>query len=881
MSLSGESRILSVHGDELITYLFPDIEAVTYFQKGFINSNDFHLIEEATASGFEIYLVEQWANSRKIGSVVATFTGNESSKVSVMKVTVIKKPHKQYPARFQEYLNEVGVNHGKLMRMERGDDDDDANQVLFVTNLTALPSNLTLVPIPNGDAGSIRENFIINSNMKKLHCSGRSQSLVSSRISNACEDKFRHVYHVSDDNVPIRFAVKELVNIIQISLFYFELLDARYCDGLLCDKTEEAINNWWNLIGLPHFNTKPNIRSGILPPRSVAAIISLILSIRLRLQSYGSSDVPKDPYDFESFMICIGQFQKLAKLDKTRKLDLETLTKVFNATNTKTTVSKYNNPTVLTMLFDDSMDFSPRQKSVVSYADSGSTFSTPTKKSKNYYSKELRKLTNVVKNTVSDHLVVGRDLEEPGTKSGARIRNRIAKFADTVGPSDVETLDLELLTLRVLVGKVLNRLWHVSDTAIKSESHHHHHHHHKHQHNSNFEKYYHVVTLKEAISQRQFGITPDNSLYSRGISKVKLGLLSRRNQQYHKTSLNQEHHHQQSLMVSEIDPNKQNDNNSERISLNSRKSSLRENAQPTCQFSYKLNRRNSYPSTLGELNLNTLEFCRVENPIECDLKDRIKRSNSFSMAEDHINQVKSGVATVDAIAGQYLQLMRQTLILERLKKNIPEEIGDKKVDRQLKHMNYELIKFSNTYNQMQRKKNLMWDRNMMGDLKYSISNMGDTIDRLLYESRIVSKRINELEEDSRSLSIKVTDQCHSKLMNIIDELVKLAYFHQVFVDPEERNDIIFKLTGQTAPEQVPHSDNSNQLFHIIVLFFYDLVLSILQLFKFDRSNMDLGRIRRSWKKLDPNRKYINMVYSYLGTRSEVNPILEVPSDTEE
>ena len=134
-----------------------------------------------------------------------------------------------------------------------------------------------------------------------------------------------------------------MVNIVQTCLFYFDLLDAKYCDGLLCTKTEEAITNWWNLIGLPHFSVKPNPVNGILPSRTVAAIVSLILSVRMRIQLVGSSDVPKDPFDFENFMIAIGQFQRQYKLDKTRKLDMETLNKLFTVTNARLLPQKNTN----------------------------------------------------------------------------------------------------------------------------------------------------------------------------------------------------------------------------------------------------------------------------------------------------------------------------------------------------------------------------------------------------------------------------------------------------------------------------------------------------------------------------------------------------------
>lgn len=90
---------------ELITYIIPDFRAVSYFQKEFIALNEFHLAEEGEALGFEIYLVDQWIRGRKIGGVISTYTGSRDAIVKVIKFTIIRKPSRQYPPRFQEYLN--------------------------------------------------------------------------------------------------------------------------------------------------------------------------------------------------------------------------------------------------------------------------------------------------------------------------------------------------------------------------------------------------------------------------------------------------------------------------------------------------------------------------------------------------------------------------------------------------------------------------------------------------------------------------------------------------------------------------------------------------------------------------------------------------------
>ena len=87
---------------ELITYIFPDFSAAEYFQKDFAMLNEFHVMEESEAVGFEIYLVDQWVRHRKIGTVVSVYNGNYESKVKVVKFTIRKMPIKRYPPRFQE-----------------------------------------------------------------------------------------------------------------------------------------------------------------------------------------------------------------------------------------------------------------------------------------------------------------------------------------------------------------------------------------------------------------------------------------------------------------------------------------------------------------------------------------------------------------------------------------------------------------------------------------------------------------------------------------------------------------------------------------------------------------------------------------------------------
>lgn len=1013
---------------DLITYIIPDFNAVKHFQRDFVSSNEFYLIEESISSGFDIYLVEQWVYNRKVGTVVSTFTGNSLSKVAVIKFTIIKKPSKFYPLRFQEYLNEVMLNHGKIKKMDYPKSTEDLNDFLFVTNLTALPPNLNLIPISQGDSRVIQDSFTLNSNLKKLNCSGRSLSLINDKISDANEDKFRHMYKIYNSGVPIRFAVKEIVNIIQISLFYFDLLDAKYCDGLLCNKTEEAILNWWNLIGLPHFNFKPNSKNGILPSRTVAAIISLILSIRLRLQIIGGCDVPKDPYDFENFMISIGQFQKQFKLEKRRKLDLETLNRLFSITNSKLLPDKYNPSSMISL---NQLNTSTNNNNLsgtnlhnnfdyeIDNSISLNTSIPSTKRNKIYYGKELKKLTNVVKNSVQDRINV-RDNESyffdensNGKSSGVRFRNRIAKLADNLSPLDVETLELEVLVKNYLTGKTLFRLWigynnvgTINEGEASTEtnhdlhhSHHNHHHHHRHHHEHNNgsngqnhlknsqhlrqnllaekmnQKHYNFVSLKDAITKNQSLALSNNSSsftdlsrYSRGLNRVKLGLQGRRN--FLSTQQGKKNGHPISLDSSSsnrtyADNGISSDNGAtldsllqipmEKLSINSSNNGVETTSNHATdenvhleyndleKFNCNLNRRNSFPFLMEkhEGNLNVIEFLRSEqfnksnnreNHVCADPKslkesyeehflkvdefsefNYIKRRSSFSNLEEYFYLQNFKSNSINTFSNKYLKTIDLMIKFDFLKEFLNKESenngnerkdhskpynhnnqqdafnelsivsNDDTINKKYQQLNLELIRLQNNQNHMLHNKGTLIDENFSNILDYKIKDLTVTIDRVLYETRIVVQRINELEENARLLNLKLHDQCMKKLTAMIDNLVYLSKFKKVF-SFEERNNLIFKLTGKTEPElyfssedncvSINQANQNKSVFRIIVIFLYEMIDFIFQLFKFDRSKMNLDRIRSTWKMLDPNRKYINRAYSYLGREPSRPPTSE-------
>ncbi|RLV94091.1 Protein STB6 [Spathaspora sp. JA1] len=931
------------NANDLITYIIPDFNAVKYFHKEFINSGEFHLLEESQVCGFEIYLVDQWVNNRNIGTVVTVYTGNESSKISVVKFTILKKQVKYYPNRFQQYLNELITNHSRMKKMENerpvipsrngsvasggattlgitttgtsgstgGNSagsatvaggtggSTDNNSVCFVTNLTSLPSNLNLIPIPQGDIRKIESSFIINSNLRKLHCTGRSISLISDKISDANEGKFRQMYKIY--NVPVKFASRELINIIQTCLFYFDLLDVRYCNGLLCNKTEEAITNWWNLIGLPHFNVKPNTKKdGILPSMTVAAIISLVLSIRLRIQLFGGCDVPKDPFDFESFMISIGQFQRQVKLIKTRKLDMETLNKLFTITNARLLPEKHGGNYFYSMAYGDTND--------PEYYDS----------SKRKYGKELKKLTNVMKSTVQGHIEEIQPNSNNANPTTGRIMNKISKL--TISPLDVETYDLEPLVKHHLTGKILIRLFYgihnntqmniasaigdvvnaaasstlaTADKLIDQVKPIDHHHSNK-RNSARFDNPYVFESLRDKIANSQEIAMIDNR-YSRGFNFKRFGLQSKRNLPIKPKHFTQpvnthvkiepvEDKVVPSSMVDnflELHP----DNTSyvESIGKASKTSSIVNTTipaalHPISQFQQDLNRRNSYPFILDhEANLNSLVVSKVDTKVNPYLITNRPRSFSCSCIEPGA----SSTSTSTKLSKLYLKNINMLMKYENLRKLYFESKGgdvpvnNKSIEHSYQLMNLELIKLNNLTIQMNSHRSKILQEEFQDNLKYNLNLLTTTIDRLCYETRIVNKRIDELEDNYQFFEMK-NNEVQKKMTRIINNSIHSAKFKLVYPDINERREIIIKLTGDELQQDNSQVDSS-LIFKVYILMIYEFFVKMITMF---RANMNVDRIRQAWGKLDPNRTIINTAYFYIRPKRDEEQSESIPSDSE-
>ena len=270
--------------------------------------------------GYEVYIVEQWACSRVDPTfVITTFTGLPHHKVSVG-VLGVPTNENEWSPRLRVYLKAIAKFHARKKETPLG--------TLMVTNLSGFPSALNVIAVPGGDVRSHREDFIVNENLKRLGCSGRAGMTLTAPIG-ATQTKFFQLYRPSE-NVPLHSAVIELVKLCQVALVMFIKLAPEYADGLLCDVTERAINDWWTEIGTDYFNVEPS--DGILGPTTVAALLGLLLGARNRLNAYGAP-VGKDVFDLKATKRGIAYFQKSQKILKTRRLDQQTLSRLHRATS--------------------------------------------------------------------------------------------------------------------------------------------------------------------------------------------------------------------------------------------------------------------------------------------------------------------------------------------------------------------------------------------------------------------------------------------------------------------------------------------------------------------------------------------------------------------
>jgi hypothetical protein len=292
------------------------------------------LVRRQKLEGYEIYFVEQWACSRAHPTfVITTYTGDPKDTVwgSILSVPADESA---WSPHLRVYFKSLDQCHARRTETSYG--------TLMVTNLGAFPSSLTVIPVPDGDARKNRELFFVNVNLKRLGCAGRL-GITLAQPNSATQAKFQQLYRTSD-KVPVTAAVIELVKMCQIALVIFGTLEAAYADGLLCDVTELAINDWWVEFGSEYYAVEPH--DGILGPTTVAALLGMLIGARNRLNAH-NEPIGKDVFDVESTKRGIASFQKSRRLRRTGILDRQTLERLRRATAKAASKEGWNMPRAL------------------------------------------------------------------------------------------------------------------------------------------------------------------------------------------------------------------------------------------------------------------------------------------------------------------------------------------------------------------------------------------------------------------------------------------------------------------------------------------------------------------------------------------------------
>jgi hypothetical protein len=335
------------------SFLIPDTIAfakILPFFKALPNYSLNYRIVLVELIGYEAYFVEQWISSRSPNTLIVTYTGDQNDRIIAYHVqllssnTLLSQPppiheptknilqipanesiaaFQNWPPKFISYLVEQLESPFCVAT-------ETSLGYAFITNLAQLNPFLSLIDAKTGNIEDDYQLYVVNYNLRKLGCGSRSAA-TTDEPSKSMEGKFKTTFKI-DTKIPINYAVVNIISIIQNFLYYYGLLEAVYCDGLLCEKTESAIDEWWKIvseipIAMHIIKVKP---PSAHTSDSILAIIGFTVLCRYLLELGGNNfNVPKDPNDIKKMKASILKFQKHFKLEPTATFDLETLSKLF------------------------------------------------------------------------------------------------------------------------------------------------------------------------------------------------------------------------------------------------------------------------------------------------------------------------------------------------------------------------------------------------------------------------------------------------------------------------------------------------------------------------------------------------------------------------
>ncbi|CAL1700639.1 unnamed protein product [Somion occarium] len=267
--------------------------------------------DQLELDGYQIYAVEKWVVERKRPVTVLTvYTGNPKQRITVTALSPLSSlSAAEAQAEWDKAIYQLRRDGAKPRETDKG--------MVMVTSLANFRSDYTIVHIPRGSFLDVQEQLYTNIDVLRMGCSGRS-ALTLEEPSDTTKDRFISMYYISEKTLTraqelFNPTVLELVKLIQAALAIYGMFDLAPDErnGLLCDVTYEGIQRWIAEIGEPCIQVEPTER--IADPSVVAALFSMILTIRNKLHALGYS-VPKDPFiDPAAFIRSLTTFQNSNK----------------------------------------------------------------------------------------------------------------------------------------------------------------------------------------------------------------------------------------------------------------------------------------------------------------------------------------------------------------------------------------------------------------------------------------------------------------------------------------------------------------------------------------------------------------------------------------
>ncbi|CAD6576100.1 MAG: hypothetical protein TREMPRED_001578 [Tremellales sp. Tagirdzhanova-0007] len=280
---------------------------------------------EIVLSGYSLYSLRPWHLSRTHWSqTIVTQTGKPTEHISVYLLV----PDKGLSASAAEV--ELAIATQVLATETRSQPRQTGYGTLLVTTPSVFGQDI--LPIPEGDWREARPYMVINTALRRLGCGGRAIMGMEVPVP-AVRRKFYELYRISPPSnantslsrsdspstspsktaspvTPINatqlifpdtftLVVIELIKLIQSALAIWGLFGADRedleIDGLFCDETKTAIFQWRRDMGMEHEESMQT-SGGCIDPKTLAALLSSVTSVRYQLDVLGIEQLPKNPF---------------------------------------------------------------------------------------------------------------------------------------------------------------------------------------------------------------------------------------------------------------------------------------------------------------------------------------------------------------------------------------------------------------------------------------------------------------------------------------------------------------------------------------------------------------------------------------------------------